>query len=93
MALLDGAAYVGEHVVRVGTDQPDSAYNDDKNYRQHYRILRDILTTLIIPKISENICHGLHLLEKCFNRTPLIVTGDRITKTVTRSFSVPRLVV
>jgi hypothetical protein len=49
--LLDGAANIREHVVGVRTDEPDRPHHDHQNYSQHHRILGDILTTLIVPKV------------------------------------------
>jgi hypothetical protein len=49
--LLDGAADLREHSVSVRPDEPDSAHHNHQNDRQHYRVLSDILTTFILPKI------------------------------------------
>src|SRR6266852_8277591 len=62
--LTDGAADVGEYVVGVRTNEPDRAHHDHQNHSQHHRILGDILTTVIVPKFLQYVCHRLRLLKK-----------------------------
>jgi len=50
-ALLDSATNLREHIVGVRSDEADSADDDDENYSQHHRVLSNVLTTFIIPKL------------------------------------------
>jgi hypothetical protein len=58
--LLNGAAHRGEHIVGVGADQLNYAYNDHKDDREHNRVLGDVLSTIIDQNHSLTFCHVLH---------------------------------
>lgn len=49
--LLDRAADLRKHIVGIRTDQTDRADNDYQDDRQHDRILGDVLTAIIGPKL------------------------------------------
>lgn len=49
--LLDRAADLRKHVVGVRPDQTNRAYNDYQDDRQHHRVLGDVLTAIIGPKL------------------------------------------
>ena len=50
LTLLDGTRNRREDVIRAGADKPNRAYDDRQNDSQHDRILRNILSGLILPK-------------------------------------------
>ena len=45
--LLDRAADRGKNVVGIRSDQTDRAYYYGQDYRQHHRVLRDVLSVVI----------------------------------------------
>ncbi len=49
--LLNCAADLGKHVIGIGADEPDRAHDNYKNHSQHHCVFRNVLTTLIIPKL------------------------------------------
>lgn len=49
--LLNRAAYLRKDVVRVRSNQPDRAHDNDENDRQHDGVFRDVLALLIIPEL------------------------------------------
>ena len=51
--LLKGAADLRKDVARVRSDQANGAHHDDKDHRQHHRVLGDVLTLFIQPKIAK----------------------------------------
>ena len=63
MRLLNSAADLGEYVVGIRSDESNRAYNDDQNHSQHDRVLRDVLTLLIIPQLLKKFCHGAPLIS------------------------------
>lgn len=38
-----------EHVIGVAADQPDGTNDDHQNYRQHYRVLSNVLPVILVP--------------------------------------------
>jgi hypothetical protein len=38
-------------IVRVGSNQPDRAHDNDENDGQHHGVFRDVLALLIIPEL------------------------------------------
>src|SRR5580698_6201464 len=61
--LLNRAANVRENVVGVRADEPDRSHHDHQNHSQHHRVLSDVLTALITPKVLQKFGHGLVSLE------------------------------
>ena len=55
--LLDRACYRRENIVGISADQPDRANDDNTNYRQHHRILGDILGLLIYSGFQKIVIH------------------------------------
>jgi len=53
--LLNRAAYAGESITRVRTNQLDRADHDRQNDREHYRVLFHILSFVLPPCIAERI--------------------------------------
>jgi hypothetical protein len=49
--LLYRAADLREHTVGIRTDETDRAHDNDENYRQHDRVFRNVLATLIVPEL------------------------------------------
>jgi hypothetical protein len=49
--LLNGATNLRKHVVRVRTDEPDRAHDNDQNHSQHHCVFRNVLSTLIVPEL------------------------------------------
>ena len=49
--LLDRAADLRKHGVRIRSDEPDRAHNDHQNHSQHDCVFRNVLTTLIVPEL------------------------------------------
>jgi len=43
-------ANIGEYVVGIRSDQPNRTHHDDKNHRQHDRILGDVLSGFFVPQ-------------------------------------------
>ena len=55
--LLDRAADAREHVVGVRTDQTDRSNNNYQNHCQHDCVFRNILTSIILPKLLDKFSH------------------------------------
>ena len=55
--LLHLAGDLREHVIGVAADQLDRTNHDDQDYRQHHRVLGDILTAFLNPKLTDSIDH------------------------------------
>jgi len=49
-------------MVGIGTNQTDGSDHNDKNHRQHNRVFRDVLTTLIPPESLEIVFQAFLLL-------------------------------
>jgi hypothetical protein len=72
---LNGAGGLRKNGVRIGSDEPNCAHNDDEDRRQHNRIFGDILAFVIRPECSDQGMHrnffgsgGLLLGRKYFRR-------------------------
>jgi hypothetical protein len=50
-SLLNRAADLGEYVIRIRPDEPDRAHDDHQNHSQHDCVFRNVLATLIVPKL------------------------------------------
>jgi hypothetical protein len=55
--LLHLAGDLREHVIGVAADQLDRTDHDHQDYRQHHRVLGDILTAFLSPKLTDSIDH------------------------------------
>ena len=55
--LLDRAANLREHVVGVRADQSNRTNNNYENHCQHDCVFRNILTSIILPKLFDKFCH------------------------------------
>jgi hypothetical protein len=53
--LLNRAAYAGEDIARVKTNQSDRADRDCQNDSEHYRVLCHILSFVLPPYIAKKI--------------------------------------
>jgi hypothetical protein len=49
--LLNGAADLRKHVVRIRTDEPDRTHDNHENHSQHHCVFRNVLSTLIAPEL------------------------------------------
>src|SRR6266404_8691204 len=51
------ASDLRKHVVGVAADQFDRANHDYQDYREHHRVLGDVLTTVLGPKLTDGFNH------------------------------------
>jgi hypothetical protein len=56
--LLNRASDVGKNLIGVRADQFDSPDDDYENYREHDRVLRNVLPLVVMPK-SVKMLHNL----------------------------------
>jgi len=55
--LLDRTANLRKYIVGIGADEPDGAYDDHQNHRQHDGVFGDVLATLIVPELLQQSRH------------------------------------
>ena len=57
--VLHLTADLRERVIRAAADESHGADHDDQDYRQHNRVLGDVLTAFISPKLIDRFIHCL----------------------------------
>jgi len=67
---LYGAAYRGEYVVGIATDQTNRAHNDNENYCQHHGVLGNVLSFIALPQTAKEIIHDSPLLRTAMALLP-----------------------
>ena len=56
-SLLNRTCDGRKDIVCIGADQTDRAYDKDKNYRQHHRVLGNVLAFLVTAYLPKHIEH------------------------------------
>ena len=56
-SLLNRTCDGRKDIVCIGADQSDRAYDKDKNYRQHHRVLGNVLAFLVTAYVPKHIEH------------------------------------
>ena len=68
------ASDLRKHVIGVSANQSDRANDDYQDYREHHRVLGDVLTALLSPKLTDGFNHCMPPIDdlpeiRSFHRT------------------------